>query len=44
MNVLANTDAFSTGSGLLVKDLSPAGVVTIPLEARRSRSGWAGLP
>ena len=44
MNVLANTDAFSTGSGLLVKDLSPAGVVTIPLEAKDPvRLGWISL-
>ena len=44
MNVLANTDAFSTGSGLLVKDLSPAGVVTIPLEAKDPvRLGWIAL-
>ena len=41
MNVLAHTDAFTTGSGLLVERCSPASVVTIPLEDKASiRLGW----
>lgn len=41
MNVLSRTDAFSTGSGLLVQGLSPADVVTIPLEDKDPvRLGW----
>ena len=31
MDVLSRTDGYTTGSGLLTKDLSPAGVVTVPL-------------
>ena len=41
MNVLANTDAYSTGSGLLAEHLSPANVVTIPLTDKAPvRLGW----
>ena len=41
MNVLANTDAYSTGSGLLAEHLSPANVVTIPLTDKDPvRLGW----
>ena len=41
MNVLANTDAYSTGSGLLAEHLSPANVVTIPLADKDPvRLGW----
>ena len=41
MNVLANTDAYSTGSGLLAEHLSPANVVTIPLAGKDPvRLGW----
>ena len=41
MNVLACTDAFTTGSGLLVERVSPSSVVTIPLAGKSSiRLGW----
>lgn len=41
MNVLASTDAFTTGSGLLVRELADPRVVSIPLEGRTSiRLGW----
>ena len=41
MNVLANTDAYSTGSGLLAEHLSPVNVVTIPLAGKDPvRLGW----
>ena len=41
INVLAYTDAYSTGSGLLVKKLSPENVVTIPLADKDPvRLGW----
>ncbi len=31
MDILSRTDAFTTGSGLLTKEFSPEGVVTLPL-------------
>ena len=38
---MAHTDAFSTGSGLLVKRLSPPDVVTVPLANEPPiRLGW----
>lgn len=41
MNVLAHTDAFTTGSGLLVERCSPDSVVTIPLADKdKIRLGW----
>ncbi len=41
MNVLARTDAFTTGSGLLVEGLTAQGVVTVPLAGQTSiRIGW----
>lgn len=41
MNVLAHTDAFTTGSGLLVERCSPDSVVTIPLaDKEKIRLGW----
>lgn len=41
MNILARTDAFTTGSGLLVENLTPWPVVTIPLAgACPIRLGW----
>ena len=41
MNVLAYTDAFTSGSGLLVERCSPEGVVSIPLADRAGiRLGW----
>lgn len=41
MNVLANTDAYTTGSGLLVERLTSQAVVTIPLSGKtRIRLGW----
>ncbi len=41
MNVLACTDAFTTGSGLLVERSSPSSVVTIPLEGKSGiQLGW----
>ncbi len=41
MNVLARTDAFTTGSGLLLEDLSPKDVVTIPMWSKAPvRLGW----
>ncbi len=41
MNVLAYTDAFTTGSGLLVERCSPTTVVTIPLAGKSSiQLGW----
>lgn len=41
MNVLAYTDAFTTGSGLLVERCSPDTVVTIPLAGKSSiQLGW----
>ena len=41
MNVLAYTDAFTTGSGLLVERCSPDNVVTIPLAGKSSiQLGW----
>lgn len=41
MNVLAHTDAFTTGSGLLVKHLNSQAVVTIPLAGKTCiRLGW----
>ena len=44
MNVLYFTDAYTTGSGLLVERASPDTVITIPLEGRTSiRLGWIAL-
>ena len=41
INIIAHTDAFSTGSGLLVKRLSPPDVVTVPLANEPPiRLGW----
>ena len=41
MDVLAQTDAFTTGSGLLVQGLTTGGVVTVPLAGQTSiRIGW----
>ena len=41
MNVLISTDAFTTGSGLLVERCSPTSVVTIPLaDKSHIRLGW----
>lgn len=41
MNVLANTDAYTTGSGLLVEGLTSQAVVTIPLFGKTCiRLGW----
>ena len=41
MNVLANTDAYTTGSGLLVERLTSQAVVTIPLAGKTCmRLGW----
>lgn len=41
MNVLARTDAFTTGSGLLVESFISQAVVTVPLEGKsRIRIGW----
>lgn len=41
MNVLARTDAFTTGSGLLVENLTSQTVVTVPLAGKTSiRIGW----
>ena len=41
VSILANTDAFSTGTGLLVNRLSRQGVVTIPLANEPPiRLGW----
>ena len=41
MNVLANTDAYTTGSGLLVERLTSQAVVTIPLSGKTCiRLGW----
>ena len=41
ISVLAHTDAFSTGTGLLVKRLSAADVITIPLAGEPPiRLGW----
>lgn len=41
MNVLARTDAFTTGSGLLVENLTSPGVVTVPLAGKNCiRLGW----
>ena len=41
MNVLARTDAFTTGSGLLVESLASDAVVTIPLAGKTCiRLGW----
>ena len=41
LSIGANTDAYSTGSGLLAEHLSPANVVTIPLTDKDPvRLGW----
>ena len=41
ISVLAHTDAFSTGTGLLVKRLSATDVITIPLAGEPPiRLGW----
>lgn len=41
MNVLAETDAFTTGSGLLVPELSDPRIITVPLEGQKPiRLGW----
>ncbi len=41
MNVLSRTDAFTTGSGLLVEHLTAPAVVTVPLAGKTSiRLGW----
>lgn len=41
MNVLARTDAYTTGSGLLVEDFISQAVVTVPLEGKRPiHIGW----
>lgn len=41
MHVLARTDAFTTGSGLLVRDLTDRAVVTVPLAGKTCiRLGW----
>ena len=41
MNVLARTDAFTTGSGLLVEGITSQGVVTVPLAGKTCiRIGW----
>ena len=41
MNVLAQTDAFTTGSGLLVESVISQAVVTVPLAAKSDvRIGW----
>ena len=41
MNVLARTDAYTTGSGLLVESFISQAVVTIPLADKRPvRIGW----
>lgn len=41
MNVLAQTDAFTTGSGLLVENFISQAVVTVPLADKSSiRIGW----
>lgn len=41
MNVLAQTDAFTTGSGLLVESFISQAVVTVPLAGQRDlRIGW----
>ena len=41
MNVLAWTDAFTTGSGLLVENINSQAVVTVPLAGKTSiRLGW----
>lgn len=41
MNVLASTDAFTTGSGLLVRELADPRVVSIPLKGHAPvRLGW----
>ena len=41
MNVLAQTDAFTTGSGLLVESFISQAVVTVPLASKNNiRIGW----
>ena len=41
MNVLARTDAFTTGSGLLVEGITNQSVMTVPLNGKTSvRIGW----
>ena len=41
MNVLARTDAFTTGSGLLVEGITNQAVMTVPLNGKTSvRIGW----
>lgn len=41
MNVLARTDAFTTGSGLLVENITSQAVVTVPLSGKTCiRLGW----
>lgn len=41
MNVLAATDAFTTGSGLMVRELADPRVISVPLEsAAPIRLGW----
>ncbi len=41
MDVLARTDAFTTGSGLLSRQLSDPNVVTVPLDGKSDiRLGW----
>lgn len=41
MNVLARTDAFTTGSGLLVESITSEDVVTVPLAGKTCiRLGW----
>lgn len=41
MNVLAQTDAFTTGSGLLVENITSQTVVTVPLSGKTCiRLGW----
>ena len=41
MNVLARTDAFTTGSGLFVENITSQAVVTIPLSGKTCiRLGW----
>lgn len=41
INILAHTDAFTTGSGLLVESSAHPGVVTLPLQGKADiRLGW----
>lgn len=41
INILAKTDAFTTGSGLLMKGISPESIITVPIACQEKvRLGW----